>query len=160
MRRLDGYLKNIFRELRTRGVIKDRKNPTLELSLLPNEDLRTLKKDFLHKNVEVVDVLAFPAPHQKDFPNPQQQSSTTPSPASLSTSRSKTAVRYLGEIYINEDIARDDHEHTVFLLVHGILHLLGYRHEKKHDSIIMERLENELMKTPFLYHGIRIRTGT
>jgi probable rRNA maturation factor len=131
---LESYLPKIFQALRAKGILKGAdapQDPTIELSLVPNEELRTLKKEFLNKNVEIVDVLAFPAPEAKDFPNPQAGS----------------VGRYLGEVYINEDIARDDHARAVFLLVHGVLHLLGYRHEEKHDIIVMERLEQELMKT-------------
>lgn len=109
-------------ELRSEGIIKDA-DPVIECSLVPNAKLRELKKEYLQKDVEIVDVLAFPA---DEFPDPE------------------AGPHYLGEVYINEDIARDDISRAVFLLVHGVLHLLGYRHEEKDDIIVMEELEKKV----------------
>lgn len=36
-------------------------------------------------------------------------------------------------------------EHTTHLIVHGILHLLGYDHVQDPDAILMERLEVEIL---------------
>lgn len=36
-------------------------------------------------------------------------------------------------------------DHTTHLLVHGILHLLGYDHERDLDATLMERLEGEIL---------------
>lgn len=46
----------------------------------------------------------------------------------------------LGEIYINPE--RGD---VVFLVVHGLLHLIGYDHKKKNDRLKMEKKEQELL---------------
>jgi probable rRNA maturation factor len=37
--------------------------------------------------------------------------------------------------------------HVTHLMVHGILHLLGYDHINDADAVIMERLETELLET-------------
>ncbi len=50
----------------------------------------------------------------------------------------------LGEVYINYDWAEKKIEILVYLLVHGILHLLGYNHKRKRDTIRMEKLEKKL----------------
>lgn len=36
-------------------------------------------------------------------------------------------------------------DHTSHLLIHGVLHLLGYDHEREEDATIMERIEVESM---------------
>jgi len=54
------------------------------------------------------------------------------------------AAPFLGEIYINYDWAEKKNDALVRLLIHGILHLLGYRHAVKRDIIKMEKLEQKL----------------
>jgi probable rRNA maturation factor len=71
-------------------------------------------------------VLAFPA--LADFPRPDL---TLPD---------------LGEIYLNPAYIEAHGEDLRFMLVHGMLHLLGYDHIKKSDRISMEKKERELLK--------------
>ncbi len=55
----------------------------------------------------------------------------------------------LGEIYLNVPYVRHraaKNESMAVLLIHGLLHLLGYTHNKKSDRIEMERLEKSLFK--------------
>lgn len=54
--------------------------------------------------------------------------------------------RSLGEVYINYDWAEGKIEVLAYLLIHGILHLLGYEHEGKRDTIRMEKLEKKLWR--------------
>jgi probable rRNA maturation factor len=59
----------------------------------------------------------------------------------------------LGDIAISIDtIKRESHEycipilaHIAHILVHGLLHLLGYDHQKKDEEIIMQNLEREIL---------------
>ncbi|WP_368186630.1 rRNA maturation RNase YbeY [Aestuariibius sp. HNIBRBA575] len=37
------------------------------------------------------------------------------------------------------------HDHVTHLIVHGVLHLLGYDHERDLDATLMERLEQEIL---------------
>lgn len=37
--------------------------------------------------------------------------------------------------------------HTLHLIIHGFLHLLGYDHEKDDDAVEMERMEIQILKT-------------
>jgi probable rRNA maturation factor len=99
---------------------------TLTLLLSGDEQLRELNTLFRGKN-KPTNVLSFPA--------------------------NKTEPGYLGDVAIaygvtareaaktNKTVA----EHTVHLAVHGILHLLGYDHEKPRPALIMERLEAEIL---------------
>lgn len=54
-------------------------------------------------------------------------------------------VRYLGEIYLAPDFARRRGMPLRILAFHGLLHLLGYTHKGKRDTITMERLEEKLI---------------
>lgn len=76
--------------------------------------------EFMNKNV-----WAFPA--AKKFPRPDIKEKS------------------LGEIYLNPDYIEKHDEDLVFMLVHGTLHLLGYDHEKKNDTIIMQKKEQQLL---------------
>ena len=44
---------------------------------------------------------------------------------------------------------------VVFLVVHGILHLLGYDHESDEEKAVMRQKEKEIMKTLDLTEGIK-----
>ena len=66
-------------------------------------------------------VLAFP--HPAGFPYPEQNRT------------------YLGEIYLNPSYIRNHSEDLSYMLIHGLLHLLGYDHKKRNDRIAMEETE-------------------
>ena len=60
--------------------------------------------------------------------------------------------KFLGEVIISYPIAKKqakEHGHSLkkeleILLVHGLLHLLGYDHEKNKEAVSMERLERKI----------------
>lgn len=62
-------------------------------------------------------------------------------------------IRILGDIYISLDKAREqasNYNHSLkrelsFLMIHGLLHLLGYDHMNKDDEEIMFKLQKELL---------------
>lgn len=109
--------RKILTVLKVRGA-------TLDIFLLPNREIVVLKKRFIKKKAEP-NVLAFPEPAR--FPHPE------------------TKKRHLGEVYLNSSILKKDVERAMPLLLHGILHLLGYDHKKKTDIIKMERLEKKVL---------------
>ncbi len=98
---------------------------TLDIILLDNAKIATLKARFIKKKTEP-NVLSFPEPAY--FPHPE------------------TKKRYLGEIYLNRDILKRSPERAKALLLHGVLHLLGYDHVKKADVVEMQVLEARLLK--------------
>ena len=59
----------------------------------------------------------------------------------------------LGDIAISYDTCHAEAEaagrpmadHVTHLIVHGLLHLLGYDHERDGDATLMERLEVEIL---------------
>ena len=75
---------------------------------------------FMKKNV-----LSFPAP--EGFPRPDLR-----------------GCKSLGEIYLNPKYIKEHDEDLGYMLVHGLLHLLGYDHKTKSDRIKMERKEQEI----------------
>ncbi len=101
------------------------RNATLDIILLDNKSITKLKARFIKKKTEP-NVLSFPEPVQ--FPHPE------------------TKKRYLGEIYLNRDILHKSPERANALLLHGVLHLLGYDHIKKADIVEMEALEVKMLK--------------
>ena len=101
------------------------RNATLDIILLDDKSITKLKARFIKKKTEP-NVLAFPEPVH--FPHPE------------------TKKRYLGEIYLNRDILKRSPERARALLLHGVLHLLGYDHIKKADMVEMEALEARLLK--------------
>jgi rRNA maturation RNase YbeY len=101
------------------------RNPWVEASYLPNKELRVLKKRFLKKDVPFVDVLAFP--EEISFPDPEKKGT------------------FLGDVYLNEVFKKGPRAERLYYLAHGVLHLLGYRHVKKSDTIEMEKMEQKLI---------------
>jgi probable rRNA maturation factor len=97
----------------------------LDIILLDNKSITKLKARFIKKKTEP-NVLSFPEPAH--FPHPE------------------TKKRYLGEIYLNRDILYKSPKRANALLLHGVLHLLGYDHIKKADIMEMEALERKILK--------------
>ena len=96
---------------------------TLDIFLLETEDIAHLKAKFIKKKTEP-NILSFPEP--SSFPHPE------------------TKKKYLGEIYLNKDILKKSPERIAPLLIHGILHLLGYSHGTRLRAAKMERLEKKV----------------
>ena len=66
-----------------------------------------------------------------------------------------TGVRLLGDVVISVEKAKEQakerrrtlNEEMVMLLIHGIVHLLGYDHERsRKDARIMDRLEKKIYR--------------
>lgn len=116
-RKLVRVADDILKMLRVRGA-------TLDIILLDDRSMAALKARFIKKRTEP-NVLAFPEPAH--FPHPE------------------TRKRYLGEVYLNRDILRRSPERAKALLLHGVLHLLGYDHIRKADISTMEGLERKVL---------------
>ena len=103
------------------------KNSTADVFVLSGRELARLKAEYSGRRVrQAPDVLAFREP--KGFPHPERRK------------------KVLGEVYLNKDVVRRDPKRAAFLLVHGLLHLLGYTHERKNDTLKMEKAEKKLTK--------------
>lgn len=102
------------------------KNRRAEIFLLGDKEMRHIKKRFLPREKGPANVLAFGEPAY--WPHPESH------PAA-------------GEIYLNLELTEGRMSGLVPLLLHGVLHILGYDHKKKNDRIKMEKLEKKILKT-------------
>lgn len=100
------------------------KNSYADVFLVSNSEIRELNRKFRKKD-KPTNVLAFPDP--ASFPAVQKH-------------------RRLGEIYLSSQYIEAHNEDLIFMLVHGVLHLLGFNHIKKNDRIEMEMREKKLMQ--------------
>jgi probable rRNA maturation factor len=115
------------------------------IALVSDARMRTLNRSYRNKDY-ATDVLSFPA---------------TP----LEHDVSAGAGGYLGDIVIATGVARrqaDEVGHTIgtelrVLALHGLLHLLGYDHERDHGQ--MARAEARLRKKAGLKQGLLSRTA-
>ena len=133
--RRDGGKKYPARRLKNAAtrILKFLKKDKAELSvaLIGNGEMRKLNARYRKKDYPT-DVLSFPA--VQDMPD---------------------GVRLLGDVIISVDKAKEqakergrslDEEMTT-LLIHGVLHLLGYDHERSaKDARIMGRLEKKIYR--------------
>ena len=84
--------------------------------------MKFLNKKFRNKN-KTTDILTFVEP--ENFPHPESK------------------LKFLGEIYLNPDcISRNE---FALMIAHGLLHLFGFQHQGKSDSIKMEAREKFLI---------------
>lgn len=91
----------------------------IEVYLVNGQRMRRLNKRFRGKN-RATNVLSFQKP--KDFPGQE-----------------------LGEVYLDPLYIQKHKEDLTLMLVHGVLHVLGYDHKKKYDRISMQKKESELL---------------
>ena len=103
-----------------------RKKGRVEVFLVSPREIKKIERAHLGTHRGEVDVLSFPEP--AGFPSPEN------------------ATKLLGEVYLNKAIMKRDVEHARYLLVHAVLHLVGYTHEKKPDRIRMLTKEKELCR--------------
>jgi probable rRNA maturation factor len=105
---------------------KPKASAALTILLADDESLRALNKRFRRKN-KPTNVLSFPAAANKEA--------------------------YLGDVAVAYGVAREEAraagkpfaDHATHLVVHGVLHLLGYDHETERQAKLMEPLETALL---------------
>lgn len=115
--------------------ILKKKNISISIAVVGNKTIRKFNKQYRKKN-KPTDVLSFGEKDVRNFINIPQ-------------------LNYLGEIIISypeiRKQAKEDKEsvHSIFkkLLVHGILHLLDYEHEKgEKEKRKMFKKQNEILE--------------
>ncbi len=105
----------------------------ISILLTGNNDLRLLNKKFRKKN-KTTDVLSFPSYDQN----------------TIRTELKSQKNLYLGDIALN--LYKIDRGKNKFksefdkLWVHGLVHLMGYKHYKNKDFFKMKKIEDKIIK--------------
>lgn len=111
---------------------------SVNLILINDPEMQVLNNQYRQKN-ETTDVLSFPYLSSEEI------------------AANKTQEEVLGEILISRDRAILDaqdlsitfQEELNKLLVHGVLHILGYDHIEDNDFLVMEKKEEKIIRA---YH--------
>lgn len=106
----------------------------LSIVLTDDQEIQQLNLQYRGKN-KPTNILSFPA--QEFDPN------------DLSVNIDKNTVILLGDLVISFDTLEKERvergvalaDYFIHLLVHGVLHLLGFDHENERDAVKMENLE-------------------
>ncbi|PIU98380.1 rRNA maturation RNase YbeY [Candidatus Wolfebacteria bacterium CG03_land_8_20_14_0_80_40_12] len=104
--------------------ILNKTNVWVEIYLINNSRMKFLNKKFRSQN-KTTTVLSFGEARQFILP--------------------PSKFKKIGEIYLNVEVSSFKFQ-VSSLLIHGLLHLLGYEHQKKNDRIKMERVEQKLFR--------------
>lgn len=104
---------------------------SLEVYLINGRRMKLINKRFRGKNIPT-NVLSFEAVSPKLF-------------FEVEKVRGRR-IKELGEVYLCPSFISRRGEKLERLLIHGILHLLHYQHDKKNDTIKMEKLEAKIFK--------------
>ena len=140
-RRFD-FKKYIKILLRTDIVLSKIRKRELGISLLAcsNKEIKILNHAYLGKN-KITNVLAWPAGQPHYSYNSTQQINNI------------TKKTFLGDIAISFDYClkeakmykRDFEKHCCHLLVHAVLHLMGYDHMSGNEASKMQKIENRIL---------------
>ena len=126
------YLNKLAKKINL-NIFSKSKSINFSIRLTGNNEIRNLNKKFRKKN-KTTDVLSFP------YYNPNE--------TKIKLKLNKTI--YLGDIVIN--LYKIDKRKIKFendfnkLWVHGLVHLLGYKHYKNKDFFEMMKIENKIIK--------------
>jgi len=135
---LENFLRRLHRELRLNGH-------ALSICFVTDAAIARLNRTYRGKN-KPTDVLSFPAGAQS---RGTRSSSSTSSTSSISLSSSPS---FLGDVAISPAVARRNArrygrslpDELRILILHGVLHLLGYDHET--DAGQMDSRERRLRR--------------
>ena len=126
------YLNNQAKKINLKKYFRS-KLINISILLTGNNDLRLLNKKFRKKN-KTTDVLSFPSYDQNK----------------IRTELKSQKNLYLGDIALN--LYKIDRGKNKFksefdkLWVHGLVHLMGYKHYKNKDFFKMKKIEDKIIK--------------
>jgi probable rRNA maturation factor len=129
------YINRKLKKIEKKLSIFKKNNLEFTILLSGDNEVKKLNNKFRKKN-KTTDVLSFPF-HEKKTLNVLQK---------------KSNQIYLGDIIINLTKIISKSRDKDFLLnfdkiwIHGLVHLLGYRHKSNRDYSMMKQLENKLIK--------------
>lgn len=118
--------------------------PCIELSIVLCDDafIHSLNHEYREKD-KATNVLSFSGLDENDYERYVKKAEQVPEQPFL-----------LGEIYISFETVQSEaetagiwlEEHFTHMIIHGVLHLLGYDHIKDDEAEVMEALETKLLK--------------
>ena len=129
------YINKKLKKINKKQNIFKKNNFKFTILLSEDNEIKKLNKQFRKKN-ETTDILSFPF-HEKKVLN--------------TILKEKKKQIYLGDIIINLNKMSSKKKDKDFFLnfdkiwIHGLVHLLGYRHKSNRDFSIMTKLENKLI---------------
>jgi probable rRNA maturation factor len=141
---------------------------TVSIALVSTTRIRALNRTYRHKD-SATDVLSFPGARpggRTDVPEAGHARRLSKTVLKSRDASERIAASVLGDIVIARDVAKRQareagHSETTELRVlalHGLLHLLGYDHER--DSGTMDRIERRLRRKGGLREGLIERAGS
>jgi probable rRNA maturation factor len=131
------YINKKLKKINKKLSIFKKNNFKFTILLAGDNEVKKLNNKFRKKNI-TTDILSFPF-HEKKTLN-------------ILLKKKKTKV-YLGDIIINLNKMiskikkKDFFSNFDKIWIHGLIHLLGYRHKLNRDFLIMTKLENKLIKS-------------
>ena len=132
----NNYLNKKLQKAEKKIAILKKNKLNFTLLLSGDSEIKKLNKKFRKKN-KITDVLSFPFYEKKMLDR---------------VIRKQKKTIYLGDIIINlNEIIKESKKQdfvTAFdkIWVHGLTHLLGYRHKSSRDFSLMQKLENKIIK--------------
>ena len=131
------YLKNKLKKIEKKISLFKTNKLNFTLLLSGDSEIQKLNKKFRKKD-KITDVLSFPFYEKIHLHE---------------LIRKKDHIIYLGDIIINlNEIIKQSKKqnfHKAFdkIWIHGLTHLLGYRHSSNQDFSVMQKLENKIIKS-------------
>ena len=131
------YINKKLRKIDKKLSIFKSNNFNFTILLSGDNEVKKLNNKFRKKN-KTTDILSFPFHKKKTL--------------DILLKKKKTQI-YLGDIIINLNKMIIKIKEKNFLLnfdkiwIHGLIHLMGYRHKSNRDYSIMTSLENKLIKS-------------
>lgn len=116
----------------------------VDITVIGDRKMRELNREFRGQQDKTTDVLAFPFDDHKTLPENSKGRFVNP-PGSEILNLGDVIISYpqLMVRAAKENMLVD--EMLNLLIVHGILHLFGYDHEKPQEAFAMEKLEDEIL---------------
>lgn len=117
----------------------EEKNLGFSINLIGKRRIRFLNKKYRGKD-EVADVLSFPLYRRADLNKKIKEKSRA--------KKDESVIIELGDVFVCLSAIRESDQLTL-LVVHSILHLLGFDHERVEDHKEMEELERRILNSIF-----------
>ena len=133
----DIYLKKKLKKTEAKISLFNKNKLNFTLLLSGDYEIQKLNKKFRKKN-KITDVLSFPFHEKKTLHK---------------LIKNNNSHIYLGDIIINLNEIIKQSKKQNFLIafdkiwIHGLTHLLGYRHKSNQDFFLMQKLENKIIKS-------------